>query len=263
MLLRNAQRDGRKGGKFQSRWLGPYAIHEYLGKGVYKLANRVTGRVLKKAVNVCLLKVYNDPVLFHDESSQHLSHDNLLSLHSSNGSHDGSRDGLQSSHDHSQSSCDRSQSSHGCSQLSHNGSQSSHCDLQSSFVSSQDTLQDISHESQPLRHGHSSEHSGGSLKLDGAGSPTHVEDGSFRGETADDPQGEGYQILSFQEEFQGNISLDGKLYESIHYSDGFATSSFLHEGGFFPNFFPQHESSLSPIKMDVQDLNGMSAYMYQ
>ena len=72
VLLRNAQRDSRKGGKFNKRWLGPYTINDYLGKGIilYKLENAVTGHVLKKAVNVCLLKIYNDPIY---SSSKHES----------------------------------------------------------------------------------------------------------------------------------------------------------------------------------------------
>ena len=57
VLLRNSQRDGRKGGKFEKRWLGPYVIKQYLDKGVYKISNPLTGRVLKKAVNIALLKV--------------------------------------------------------------------------------------------------------------------------------------------------------------------------------------------------------------
>jgi len=69
VLKRNAKRDGRKGGKFEKRWLGPYMIEEYLGKGVYKLANVRTGRVLKKAVNICLLKVYLEPNVLHNSSS--------------------------------------------------------------------------------------------------------------------------------------------------------------------------------------------------
>ena len=51
VLLRNSARDGRKGDKLARRWLGPYRIHAFLGKGVYKLEN-ISGRVLKKAVNL-------------------------------------------------------------------------------------------------------------------------------------------------------------------------------------------------------------------
>ena len=58
MLVRNSQRDGRKGGKFQNHWLGPYKIVEFLGKGIYKLANPKNDRQLKKCVNICRLKVF-------------------------------------------------------------------------------------------------------------------------------------------------------------------------------------------------------------
>lgn len=58
VLLRNSQRDGRKGGKLQQRWLGPYKVQESVGKGVYKLLNPSTGKALKKVVNVCRLKPY-------------------------------------------------------------------------------------------------------------------------------------------------------------------------------------------------------------
>ena len=58
VLVRNSQRDGRKGGKFQNHWLGPYKIVEFLGKGIYKLANPKNDRQLKKCVNICRLKVF-------------------------------------------------------------------------------------------------------------------------------------------------------------------------------------------------------------
>ena len=58
VLVRNSQRDGRRGGKFQNRWLGPYKIVEFLGKGIYKLANPKNDRQLKKCVNICRLKVF-------------------------------------------------------------------------------------------------------------------------------------------------------------------------------------------------------------
>lgn len=36
VLVRNSQRDARKGGKLAQRWLGPYKIAEDLGKGAFK-----------------------------------------------------------------------------------------------------------------------------------------------------------------------------------------------------------------------------------
>jgi len=58
VLLRNSARDGRKGDKFQARYLGPYEINEDLGKGVFRLHNPATGLLLKKCVNACRLKPY-------------------------------------------------------------------------------------------------------------------------------------------------------------------------------------------------------------
>ena len=55
VLLRNSARDGRKGDKLAQRWLGPYQIEEHMGKGVYRLKNPSTSRILKKAYNSCRL----------------------------------------------------------------------------------------------------------------------------------------------------------------------------------------------------------------
>ena len=52
VLLWNSTWDERKGGKLQQRWLGPYVIGEFVGKGVYKITNPKTGQTLKKGVNV-------------------------------------------------------------------------------------------------------------------------------------------------------------------------------------------------------------------
>ena len=57
VLLRNSQRDTKKGDKMKVRWLGPYTVHESLGKGVYRLKNR-HGTVLKAGINICRLKLY-------------------------------------------------------------------------------------------------------------------------------------------------------------------------------------------------------------
>ena len=65
VLLRNSQRDGRKGGKLQKRWIGPYSVSDSLGKGVYKLCNPTNGKNLKKAVNICRLKIYHSKMSSH------------------------------------------------------------------------------------------------------------------------------------------------------------------------------------------------------
>ena len=41
--MRNSHRDGRKNGKLEKCYLGPYTITECLGKGVYKLSSTKTG----------------------------------------------------------------------------------------------------------------------------------------------------------------------------------------------------------------------------
>ena len=51
--MRNSARDGRKGDKLAKRWLGLYQVHEHLGKGVYRLSNPSTGRILRKKYNSC------------------------------------------------------------------------------------------------------------------------------------------------------------------------------------------------------------------
>ena len=56
VLLRH--QDGRKGCKHTKRWNGPYKIVESLGKGVYKIFNLKTRKVVKKAVNICKLKLF-------------------------------------------------------------------------------------------------------------------------------------------------------------------------------------------------------------
>ena len=44
-----------------AKWTGPYTVAEDLGKGVFRLKNRATGHVLKKAVNTIRLKQYLVP----------------------------------------------------------------------------------------------------------------------------------------------------------------------------------------------------------
>lgn len=68
VLLRNSAQDGRKGGKLQHRWLGPYKIAEFVGKGVYKLTNPKSGCTLKKGVNICRLKIY-----YESQSTKHVT----------------------------------------------------------------------------------------------------------------------------------------------------------------------------------------------
>ena len=57
VLLENTKQKQRKGGKLESLWLGPYTVHQHIGKGVYKLKT-MDGEILKKKANINRLKVY-------------------------------------------------------------------------------------------------------------------------------------------------------------------------------------------------------------
>ena len=76
VLLRNSARDGRKGDKFQARYLGPYEIAKHLGKNVFRLRNPTTGLLLKKSVNACRLKLYRE----RQRPPLHLSNTSLFQV---------------------------------------------------------------------------------------------------------------------------------------------------------------------------------------
>ena len=57
VLLENTKQKQRKGGKLENLWLGPYIVHQHVGKGVYQLRN-MAGEVLTKKVNISRLKKY-------------------------------------------------------------------------------------------------------------------------------------------------------------------------------------------------------------
>jgi len=57
--VENTLQKERKGGKFEDRFKGPYAVHESLGKGVYTLKN-INGTILKTKHNIRRLKVYDN-----------------------------------------------------------------------------------------------------------------------------------------------------------------------------------------------------------
>ena len=58
-----------KGGKLDQRWLGPYKISEDLGKGVFKMKNPSSSRILRKTVNSCRLKPYYSESIEGDSDS--------------------------------------------------------------------------------------------------------------------------------------------------------------------------------------------------
>ena len=61
VLLRNSQRDSKKGKKMQQKWLGPYMVISDLGKGQYCIKNPSTECVSKRAVHSARLKQYISP----------------------------------------------------------------------------------------------------------------------------------------------------------------------------------------------------------
>ena len=58
VLVRNMRNLDRKGGKMDTRWLGPYMITAHVGKGRYKLLNQESGKHLAKMINSSRLKKY-------------------------------------------------------------------------------------------------------------------------------------------------------------------------------------------------------------
>lgn len=58
VLVKNMRNVDRKGGKMDTRWIGPYIIDSHIGKGRYKLLNEQSGQLLKKAINSSRLKKY-------------------------------------------------------------------------------------------------------------------------------------------------------------------------------------------------------------
>ena len=58
-----------KGDKMMAKWIGPYAVAEGLGKGVFCLKNPASGHVLKKAVNAIRLKQYHAPSDSHPDAN--------------------------------------------------------------------------------------------------------------------------------------------------------------------------------------------------
>ena len=72
VLLENTYQKQRKGGKMEPLWMGPYIVHQDLGKGLYELKNK-DGKLVKKKANIDRLKLYTrrkeNPVPPGNESS--------------------------------------------------------------------------------------------------------------------------------------------------------------------------------------------------
>ena len=58
----------RQGGKIDLHFTGPYEIVEELGKGVYRLKNPKTQKILAKTYNSMRFKLYYSPEVCDDES---------------------------------------------------------------------------------------------------------------------------------------------------------------------------------------------------
>ena len=62
--MENTYQKGRKGGKLEEAFIGPYTIYKSFGKGIYQLKNE-NGKILKRKINIGRLKVYKKRK--HDE----------------------------------------------------------------------------------------------------------------------------------------------------------------------------------------------------
>ena len=52
VLLENTKQKQRKGGKLENLWLGPYRVHQHVGKGIYRLRNMADEVLTKKAKEI-------------------------------------------------------------------------------------------------------------------------------------------------------------------------------------------------------------------
>ena len=62
MLAQNSKNEGRKGGKLDVQFTGPYVIANDLGKGRWLLKNCQTNVLLKKSYNTQKLKKWLTPI---------------------------------------------------------------------------------------------------------------------------------------------------------------------------------------------------------
>ena len=60
VLAKNMKNEGRKGGKLDVQFRGPFTVVEDIGKGRYKLKDE-KGKVLKTSCNVARLKLWLEP----------------------------------------------------------------------------------------------------------------------------------------------------------------------------------------------------------
>ena len=61
MLAKDMKRKKRKGGKLDSKWLGPFTITQDLGKGFYQLKSIINPQKIIERINGTHLKIYKSP----------------------------------------------------------------------------------------------------------------------------------------------------------------------------------------------------------
>lgn len=59
VMMKNARKEGRKGGKMEPPWSGPYEIYDVHESGLYTLKNK-HGKLLKKKIHSVLLKQFQN-----------------------------------------------------------------------------------------------------------------------------------------------------------------------------------------------------------
>ena len=65
VLKKDMTRKKRKGGKLDTKWIGPFEIIASLGRGLYKLADYNDPEIVIPRVNGVHLKKYNQPSKSH------------------------------------------------------------------------------------------------------------------------------------------------------------------------------------------------------
>ena len=61
VLAKDMKRKKRKGGKLDSKWLGPFTIAQDLGKGFYQLKSIINPQKIIERINGTHLKIYKSP----------------------------------------------------------------------------------------------------------------------------------------------------------------------------------------------------------
>ena len=67
VLIKDFRRKKRKGGKLDTKWVGPYTIVASLGRGLFRLKDSCTGEIVQR-VNRVHIKQYNVTDVFEVNS---------------------------------------------------------------------------------------------------------------------------------------------------------------------------------------------------